>query len=249
MKITAKVNTKLKRKPISSDLLQSAEMIDVVAGKSYGIDRVEASVNGHSKVILAANSGTFYVFNPHWDGLFLITKAQVEKIFGNSITDTQFIDLNQCLNRYEINTSARMRHFFAQIGHESLGLQLLKEIDLGWYIPRNFNLPAIADVDGGYRYRGAGALQLSMPDNYLLFSKEMNDPEIYKQGCSYVAKKYPVSSGGFWWKNNDMNKLCDSGADVLAVSRAVNLGNSRSKATPNGLSDRQRRYDIACSVI
>lgn len=247
--ITAKVDTKLKKQPIASSLLAPRDAIAVAAGKSYGVNSISPAANGHSKVVLAANSGTFYVFNLHWNGLFSITRQQAETIFGNPISDSQLNDLNQCLTRYEINTSVRMRHFLSQVAHESLGMQLLKELDLGWYIPERFNLPAIADPDGGYAYRGAGALQLSMPENYLALSKEMGDPDIYMRGCSYVAEKYPVSSAGWWWKNNDMNKLCDSGASVLTVSRAVNLGNPLSTATPNGLSDRQSYYKIACGLI
>ncbi len=249
MEITAKVNTKLKKKPIASYVLSPGEAIAVAAGKSYGVDSIQPAANGHSKVVLAANSGTFYVFNLHWDGLFLIARQQAETIFGNPISEAQLADLNACLPRYEINTPVRMRHFTSQIAHESLGLQLLKELDPGWYIPERFNLPAIADSDGGYAYRGAGALQLSMPENYLALSREMGDPDIYRRGCSYVAEKYPVSSAGWWWKNNDMNKLCDSGASVLTVSRAVNLGNPLSTATPNGLSDRQSYYKIAYGLF
>lgn len=61
--IIAKVDTKLKRRPEDSAKLQPNEMIAVVAGKSYGVDKVETANNGHSKVTLAANSGTFYVFD------------------------------------------------------------------------------------------------------------------------------------------------------------------------------------------
>jgi hypothetical protein len=62
------------------------------------------------------------------------------------------------------------------------------------------------------------------------------------QGHSYVAQVYPFTSAGFWWKNNNMNALCDRGGTVKEVTKRVNGGY-------NGLSDRQRYYDKACQVI
>jgi hypothetical protein len=68
-KITAKVDTKLKKRLANSSELAQHEILTVPAGKSYGVDQVEPSENGHSKIVLAANSGTFYAFNNHWEGL------------------------------------------------------------------------------------------------------------------------------------------------------------------------------------
>ena len=50
----------------------------------------------------------------------------------------------------------------------------------------------------------------------------MNDPNIVKGGVDYVAKYYPWTSAGFWWDNNNMNKLVDRGGTVTDVSRRVN---------------------------
>lgn len=67
--IIAKVETKLKKRPVDSAQLQPGEFLVVSTGKSYGIVFEEPAENGHTKVILAANSGTFYAFNKHWEGL------------------------------------------------------------------------------------------------------------------------------------------------------------------------------------
>jgi len=177
----------------------------------------------------------------------LLTMQQATAIFGRSPLIKQFWDLNACLNRFEINTTRRMRQFLSQIGHESAGLLYTKEIDPGWYIPKKFGLPMVADSDDEYKYRGAGWLQLSMPENYLAFANYMGDPKIYDLGCPYVAENYPGTASGFWWMDNGMNALVDSGANVEEVSRMVNLGGAA--GIIRGMSDRQMYFDRASKVL
>jgi putative chitinase len=58
----------------------------------------------------------------------------------------------------------------------------------------------------------------------------------------YVSTKYPFSSAGFWWHNNNMNALCDRGATVEEITRRVNGG-------LNGLSDREAYYAKALKIF
>ncbi len=249
--ITAKAETKLKKQPVDSSQLQPHEFVTVPAGKSYGVETIEAAENGHYKVVLAANSGTFFAFNAHWDGLSngcgnsnggaqLITKQQAEAIFGNPIYDQELSDLNACLNRYQINTRDRMCHFLSQIAHESGGLRWLQELADGYDYEGRDDLGNTQPGDGP-KYKGAGAIQLTGRANYQALSQAIGDPKVM-DGCDYVAKTYPFTSAGFWWHNNDMNSLCDSGASVEQVTRCVNGGY-------NGLEDRQAYYEKACQVI
>ena len=69
----------------------------------------------------------------------------------------------------------------------------------------------------------------------------MGDPKVM-DGSSYVAQKFPFSSAGFWWTNNDMNTLCDRGASVEQVTRRVNGG-------INGLEERQLYFNKAALMI
>lgn len=100
----------------------------------------------------------------------------------------------------------------------------------------------------GPRYKGSGVLQLTGRANYQAFSDAIGDPQVM-DGCDYVANTYPFTSGDWWWHNNEMNALCDRGADVWAISRGVNLGNPWSSSTPNGMSDRIHYYALACQAI
>jgi predicted chitinase len=239
-KITATLETKLKKKPICSSELQPNEMIDVPVGKCYGVDEIEPADGGHSKVILADDSGTFYVFNQHWDGLYVISKQQADAIFGSDVAINLLRDLNQCLTRYQITTIARMRHFLSQIAHESGGLQWLEELDDGSYLEGREDLGNVNPGDGP-RFKGAGVIQLTGRSNYEAFAKLIGDSRIM-EGCAYVAQTYPFTSAGFWWHNNDMNALCDEGATVEDVTLRVNGGT-------NGLCDRQRYYDKASEYL
>ena len=61
-------------------------------------------------------------------------------------------------------------------------------------------------------------------------------------GVSYVASHYPFTSAGVWWKNNNMNALCDKSPSVKVVTKRVNGGY-------NGLQDRINYYERAKKVI
>lgn len=242
----AKVATKLKIRPVdSAQLTQPNETIDVAVGKTYGFDKFEPADNGHLKVTLAANSGVYYVYPPHWDGLTpaiaqIVNKQQAESLFGNTITDAQLQDLNFCLNHYQITTTARLRHFLSQIAHESGGLQYTEELADGSDYEGREDLGNVNEGDGP-KYKGAGVIQLTGRTNYQAFSNAIADPKVM-DGVTYVAAKYPFTSAGFWWDNNEMNALCDGGATVEQVTLRVNGGD-------NGLEDRRQYYNKACSIF
>jgi predicted chitinase len=244
--IKAKVATKLKIRPVdSAQLTKPNETIDVPVGKTYGFDHFEPAENGHVKVILAANSGTYFAFPPHWDGLApeiaqIVSKQQAEALFGNPISDVQLQDLNSCLTRYKITTAPRLRHFLSQIAHESGGLIYTQELADGSDYEGRDDLGNVNAGDGP-KYKGAGVIQLTGRANYQAFSNAIADPKVM-DGVAYVAAKYPFTSAGFWWDNNDMNALCDGGETVEQVTLRVNGGY-------NGLEDRQHYYQKACGIF
>lgn len=169
-----------------------------------------------------------------------LTADQAKRIFGRTITPDQLSDLNACLVRFEINTPARIRHFVAQIAHESCGLKYLKELASGIAYEGRHDLGNVKPGDGK-RFKGGGAIQLTGRSNYQAFANFIGNPQVM-EGCDYVARVYPFTSAGFWWHRAGMNALCDRGASVRQISRRVNGGY-------NGLSDRERYYAIACQVI
>ena len=173
-------------------------------------------------------------------GRELIAEATAQAIYGNPISGNQLKDLNDCLNQFQINTPARMRHFLSQTAHESGGLKWMKELASGQAYEGRRDLGNTHPGDGP-RYKGAGVIQLTGRANYQAFANFINDPQVM-DGVDYVSQTYPFSSAGLWRYRNGLNQLIDKGATVNDVTRKVNGG-------LNGYSDRLAYYNKACKVI
>lgn len=262
--IKATTKTYLKKQPIDSSDLGENEKKEVPVGKEYKVLKYSEEIDGHCLVELDYGAGIWYLWSDHWhlpwqksskdnsrssvsapessqhQGVNLVTRQQAESVYGRKMSDQQFNDLNSCLQRFEINTVPRIRHFLSQTAHESGGLRWMEEIASGSAYEGRRDLGNTSPGDGR-KYKGAGVIQLTGRHNYQKFADFIKDQKVM-QGHSYVAQVYPFTSAGFWWKNNNMNALCDRGATVREVTKRVNGGY-------NGLSDRQRYYDKACQVI
>lgn len=169
----------------------------------------------------------------------LVTEATACAVLGISrIDDKDIIDLNNCLHKFEINTPERIRHFLAQCGHESGGFRWVRELASGWAYEGRRDLGNTQRGDGP-RFKGAGVIQLTGRNNYQAFANYMQNPKIM-EGVKYVSLVYPFTSAGFWWANNNMNRLVDRGGTVRQVSARVN-----GKDPANGLADREAYYKRA----
>lgn len=175
----------------------------------------------------------------------LITKSQLAYIWGCSetlIKDEEMIEMNRGMNLFEINNPVRIRHFLAQISHESGGGKWMKELASGVDYEGRKDLGNTQKGDGP-KYKGAGYIQMTGRYNYQQFSNYIQDPKVMN-GVDYVAEKYPVTSSGYWWMINKMNKLCDDGATCRQVSARVN-----GRDPANGLTDREKYYKRCCEII
>ncbi len=167
-----------------------------------------------------------------------VTEEQMRKMgFKNCNID----DLNRALETYGITTKKRIRHFIAQCALES-GLGKYTE-EIGNKCKKYDHKKGLGNTKkgDGCKYKGAGYIQLTGKYNYQQFANSIGDDKVM-EGVSYVAKNYPWSSAGFWWKNNKMNDLCDRDPSVVAVTKRVNGGTS-------ALSQRQKYYDKACTIF
>jgi len=85
----------------------------------------------------------------------------------------------------------------------------------------------------GWKYRGRGAIQLTGKNNYELFSKYINNPEVLTNP-DIVATLYPFESAIFFFDTNKLWDICDKGVTdgvILSLTKRINGGT-------NGLSDR-----------
>ncbi len=91
----------------------------------------------------------------------------------------------------------------------------------------------------GWKYRGAGALQLTGKNNIGLYFSSVglppnSDPELL------ITPEHYFRSAVWFFDRNGIWEDCGSKGTVscVRVSKAINLGSSTAKGTPNGLEER-----------
>ncbi|WP_240327241.1 glycoside hydrolase family 19 protein [Burkholderia sp. IDO3] len=151
--------------------------------------------------------------------------------------------LSAAMALYAIDSPVRQAAFLAQCGHESGRLQWLREIWGPTPAQRAYEPPAAkakelgnAQAGDGLRYRGGGLLQITGRYNFRVMGQKIGidlegNPDLIAQPS--VA----AEASAQFWADNALSAFADAG-DFLSISRAINLGNPRSVATPNGMSDR-----------
>ena len=96
----------------------------------------------------------------------------------------------------------------------------------------------------GYLYRGRGIFQITGKSNYEALTKwaRANGMNVdYVKNPDLLLNEADSLIAAFWyWDANGLNKYADKD-DVLSVSKIINLGNAKSTATPNGLTDRKNQ--------
>jgi putative chitinase len=165
--------------------------------------------------------------------------------------------------RYYKLTPERAAHFFAQTSHETGEFRTFVEnlnygatsLNTMWkkYFPTQVLVEQYArkpeqianriygnrmgngpEPSGdGWRYRGRGALQLTGKDNYTLFAKHLNRPDILTNP-DIVANELAFESAFFFFERNRLWTICDRGTGdnvITEVTKRINGGT-------NGLRDR-----------
>jgi putative chitinase len=184
--------------------------------------------------------------------------------------------LYRAMTRCGITTRRRAVHFLAQVGHESAGLMRVEE-NLNYSAqrlceiwPSRFNAKTAAEVarqpqrianrvyanrmgngpeasGDGWRYRGRGPIQITGKNNYRRMGELTQLPLLDMPSLAIEVEEGALIAAT-WWRANGLNSLADSG-DILAVSRAVNLGTPSTTRTPNGLQDRIDRTRRAAAAL
>jgi putative chitinase len=178
--------------------------------------------------------------------------------------------LTAAMERFEINTPARQAAFLAQVGHESAHLTQLSEnlnysesgLMKTW--PARFPTSVIAEQyqrkpekianrvyanrmhngdeasGDGWRYRGAGLIQLTGKENHLAAALYFDKP-LEEIGDWLRTPEGASLSAAWFWKANGLNELADAG-DQEAITRRINGGTL-------GLKDRIALFDRAQEVL
>ena len=95
----------------------------------------------------------------------------------------------------------------------------------------------------GWLFRGQGYKQLTGKDNVRRYSLDTyGDDRVVRDPSMLQRLPDAVNSGAWYWKVNGIDRYGDN---VLAVSRAVNLGRVNTKAMPVGYDARVRATERA----
>lgn len=134
----------------------------------------------------------------------------------------------------------RLAHFFGQTCVESMGFTRSREI---WGpTPAQRGYEGRKDLGNtqpgdGKRYMGRADIEITGRANYRAVGQRLGMPlEEHPELAEALPAAVAISVD--YWKANGLNRWADAD-DVLALSRAINLGNPHSDHTPNGLSERQ----------
>jgi putative chitinase len=95
----------------------------------------------------------------------------------------------------------------------------------------------------GWKYKGAGYIQLTGKNNYAEFDKFVDDDIMANPDL--VATKYPLMSAAFFFHKNKLWDICDKGHTpdvVVALTKRVN-------GATHGLADRQEKFDLFHSTL
>lgn len=158
----------------------------------------------------------------------------------------------EAMRAAQINTVRRAAAWDSQLGHESLGLWYMAEIQTSspsWSWDRT-------------RYRGRGPIQLTWQSNYRRFGQwckakdYIDDPELFVDQPELVEQpRWGFLAASWYWlfagpRPGQINGFADAG-DILAVSRCINgwiegkLPNGYDNGKPN---DRVPRWNRCLQI-
>ena len=172
-----------------------------------------------------------------------LTTEQIKECCGAIQHDAdKYTDcLNATMEKYEINSSLRIAHFLAQIGHESLGLFYTEELGGVDYFKKYDNRADLGNTHegDGFRYKGRGFIQITGRFNYIAYGHSVdidfeNNPE------QLADVPYCADSSGWFWAGHNLNIFADQN-NVLEITRRINGGTT-------GLNDREKRL-YTCKKI
>jgi putative chitinase len=195
--------------------------------------------------------------------MITLTEKQLKSIMPK-VSPKYVPFLNKWMEHYGITTIERVRHFLAQIAHESCELTAVIE-NLNYsdsallkVFPKYFdakkakecqrNPEKIANIvyanrmgntepGDGWKYRGRGAIMITGKANYAAISKDWKEDLVKNPELLEDPSNVIRSACWFWWKMGLNGK-----SDIKLITKIINGGY-------NGLEDRKRYYEKACKVI
>lgn len=89
----------------------------------------------------------------------------------------------------------------------------------------------------GYRYRGGGLMQTTGRYNYRIMGQKCG-VDFEANPTLVLSAEHALKPALAEWTSGHLNDFADHD-DILSISRKINLGNTKSTGTPNGMADRR----------
>jgi len=158
--------------------------------------------------------------------------AAVMSSASSRIVSTYFPLLtHQCDCHSAISSPLRLAHFLAQIGHESLSMQLTEELASGEAYEGRTELGNTEPGDG-VRFKGRGLIQLTGRYNYERYAVfadlDTSAPDWTELLCT---PEHALAVALWFWEQRGLADKADKD-DVRAITKAINGGY-------NGMDDRE----------
>ena len=175
-----------------------------------------------------------------------LTADKVQAIMTNASSEvaSRFLPaLKTLLAANQIDTSLRIAHFLAQIGHESGDLRFTEEIASGEAYEGRVDLGNTQPGDG-VRFKGRGLIQITGRANYTAFGKARQRDFTTEPNNRLLATdvNLAVDASVWFWTTHGLNALADAD-DLNSITRRINGG-------LNGLADRAAHLQRAkCFVF
>ena len=187
----------------------------------------------------------------------------------------KYIDfLNEGMERFEINTPARIAAFVAQLAHESGNFMRVEEnLNYSWQglrktWPARFKTDEFAqgyhrnpekianyvyggrfgngsEASGdGWRFRGRGLIQTTFCANYTDYSQAIFHPSVVSDPAQLAQPRHAVMSACWFWNAKGLNPLADSGSEADFNDISYKINGGW-----NGKGDRLEHWAQAREVI
>jgi putative chitinase len=187
-------------------------------------------------------------------------------VLNTKIPEAVLKQIPEVIEKFKIDTPARLSHFLSQCAHESGNFKFVQE-NLNYsaqglmnvfkkYFPNEAlakqferkpnaianrvyaNRMGNGDFDSGEgsKFKGRGYIQLTGKDNYSAFDKIVEENIL--ENPDLVATKYPLLSAAWFWNKNNLNALADKGGTDLDVTAIT----KRVNGGTHGLADRITKF-------
>lgn len=180
----------------------------------------------------------------------MITKQQLLNICPSAKPeniDKYLPHLNILMDKYEINTPNRRRHFIAQLAHESSQFNRVKEMYNGTpqeYFKKYDGRKDLGNsfTGDGFKFFGRGLIQITGRFNYSCASFDIfKDATLISNPEKLEQPALAVEVSCWFWKTKHLNSLADAD-EIKAITSKINGGLS-------GLNERIGFYNNAIKYI